>query len=150
MVDKTITEVKAMIDAFANGEKSKRPVAIFPHQDGTCKTILDFLRNNAQYKELTRSTAVSNKDEGTVFFANINLIPRNKEIFLSWLSEFTKTASACGRQLLVVFDDWRGNRTDEMRPDIEKALNWIKESQLKFDIYNCEAHVFDSNGRAID
>ncbi|MDE6644124.1 MAG: hypothetical protein K2K27_08510 [Muribaculaceae bacterium] len=151
MQKKRLTEIKELLSTIP-GKKSS-PVALFPHRTGTNVSLNEYIRTLPGSCEIVKGRSGydhEEKSESSFFFFNFGnvLIPTRQEYFVQILDKVVEVAK--GNNLVVIFDDWEGNRHEEMRPDIENALNWLKEYPESFDIFSCEARAFDSNGKAID
>lgn len=148
METKSLNEIYSII----SGGNLTKNTALFPHRDGTKAVIMDYLKSFSGCTEIHKTKggyAIEDRiAENPICFFNFDkFIPFKKELFYKLIDPIIEVAN--GYPLLLVFDDWEGNRHEEMRPDIENALNWLKEYPVTFELINCTAHVF-YNGMPVD
>ena len=144
-------ELKQTLSEIAQEKKHLLPIALFPHRQGTNVAIIEYIENLPGCQKIAKTKngfMAQEETESLFYFFNFNRsIPTGKESFYKILDSVIAVAK--DKQLVVVFDDWEGNRHEEMRTDIERALNWIKEYHKMFEIYNCDTRLY-SNGKPID
>lgn len=142
----TLSETRKLIDNINNGDNTGKVVALFPHRDGTNATLKDVLQaSNGQ--ELHGPLYIADSD-AVFYYASFNRVASKKETFFR-LDINPLMDAANGKQVVLLFRDWRANRDNEMWPDLEKAKNWLEEEPGKVAVYSVEARSF-SNGKAID
>ena len=148
METKSLNEIHSII---SGGNLSKN-TALFPHREGTKAVIMDYIKSFPKSTEIRRTKTgyiIEEKlVENPIYFFNFDrLIPFGKELFYKLIDPIIEVAK--GYPLVLVFDDWEGNRHEEMLPDIENALNWLKEYPEAFEMINCDTHYF-INGVPVD
>lgn len=142
----TLSETRKLIDNINNGDNTGKVVALFPHRDGTNATLKDLL--NASHGQELRGPKFNADPDAVFYYASFYTIGTKKETFI--LRNIDPLMDAAkGKQVVLLFRDWRANRDNEMWPELEKAKNWLEEEPEKFTVYSVEAHSF-SDGKAID